>query len=85
MVYKYGEYREYIFTEDGVKTLRAIEAKVDELLEVAGAFRLWEGMMGLATDSWLGLACMDYLVEVKKIREVPTKGPAQDRVFVRCS
>lgn len=85
MVYKYEEERERVFTEAGVKTLRGIEARVDELLELAGAFRLWEGVTGLVVDSFVGLACIDYLVEVKKIHEIPTNGPTQDRVFVRGS
>jgi hypothetical protein len=35
-------------------------------------------------DSWTMLACMDRLVELGEIREVPQSGVAgQDRIFVK--
>lgn len=82
MVYKYEEERSRIFTDNGVVTLLEIRDNVDELLEKAGAFKLWNGVKGYGSSSFLQLAIIDYLVEIKHIKEIPTTGSSQDRIFI---
>jgi len=68
MEYNYEEHRKLVFTESGVETLRRMEVKIDNALELAGAFMSSNVMT--TGDSWTMLACLDYLVETGKIAEV---------------
>lgn len=84
MDYEYRAERPRLFTEPGVEMLTAIRDNVRELLAKSGAVRWQEAVAGIGGDSWLMLACFDYMVERGEIREV-TKGQdvaGQHRVFV---
>lgn len=85
MSYSYEEMRPVLFTEEGIKTLAKVRRNVYPALHRAGAIRAAEAWDGVLGDSWLMLACIDYLVEQGEIREV-TSDPrlfAQHRVYVR--
>lgn len=85
MSYDYATERPQIFTEDGVKTLQKITDNVDRLLKLAGAIRASEAWANCTGSSWLFTACLDYLVETGRIREVtaPDSVWGQHRVFVK--
>lgn len=82
MGYDYQEQRKDIFTESGTKKLLEITQKAEELLKVGGSFEAEAVMMG---DSWLCLACLDFLCECNELYEVKQvdKVPGQNRIFIR--
>jgi len=84
-MYNYKEEREKIFTEQGQKLFIKIRDKSKELLYISGAFRLDKVIEGCLGNSWVMLACIDYLVETKEIIEVnkDQEIAAQHRVFVK--
>lgn len=82
MSYVYADLRPKIFTEEGVAMLIATRDEAQRLLHKSGAVRA--DMIMTTCDSWLMLACIDYLVEVHDLLEVTRKDQvhAQNRVFV---
>ena len=86
-MYDYKEIRPRLFTEDNQKLFIAIRDKVHGFLKMAGAVRMEEVVhlpRGIScAHSWDMMACVDRLVELDEIVEVPTKGVAQHRVFVK--
>lgn len=85
MSYSYAAVRPTLFTEEGVKKLAKVRRNVERALHSAGAIRASEAWDGVLGDSWLMIACLDYLVEQGEIREV-TSDPrifSQHRVYVR--
>lgn len=64
-MYEYKNEREKIFTEDGQVTFIAIRDQVKALLAKAGAFRF--DAIRMTGDSFLTIACIDRLVELKEI------------------
>lgn len=82
-MYKYEDLKPSLFTDDGQRTFLQVRDRVNNLLKQAGAVRLEEAIKGVGGDSWILLACIDRLVELKELYEVTEKaGCAQDRVFV---
>lgn len=82
MSYSYQTERAQIFTPEGVEMLLKIKTQVDYLLKEAGAFTAERAYSGCTGSNWAMLACLDYLVELKLIREVSPMGTwAQYRVF----
>lgn len=84
MPYDYQEQKSAIFSEAGQRMFLKIRDHTKELLAKAGAVRCQEMMAGAGGgDSWNMLACVDRLVELGEIREIPQERCAgQDRVFV---
>lgn len=84
-MYDYAALRPQIFTEDGMRMFLKIRDKTKSLLDASGAARLQEMITGVCGDEWIMLACVDYLVELREIREVTTPGSVagQHRIFVR--
>lgn len=84
MPYDYQEQKSAIFSDAGQRMFLKIRDHAKELLEKAGAVRCQEMMAGAGGgDSWNMLACVDRLVELGEIREIPQERCAgQDRVFV---
>jgi hypothetical protein len=81
--YNYNDVRSTLFTDDGQKAFLTVRDKVNELLDIAGAFKM-DSVYRLAGDSFLGIACVDRMVELKEIREIKQEEIfGQDRVFVR--
>jgi hypothetical protein len=83
-MYDYSKEKAAIFTEDGQVTFLKIRDRVRYLLKEAGAVRMQEAISGASGDSWLQLACVDRLVELKELRELTQPGTCagQYRVFV---
>jgi hypothetical protein len=83
MAYFYENERDKIFTEDGVRLLLQIHAKIETLLHVSGAVQMEHILRHFGGDSWLKMACVDHLVREDFLIEVTTwECPGQDRVFV---
>lgn len=83
-MYNYQTEKSKIFTEDGQKTFLKIRDKVQQLLKQSGAVMLQNAISGVTGETWLQLACIDRLVELKEIKEITPSGVmGQDRVFVK--
>ena len=86
-MYDYKEMKPGLFTEENQKLFLAIRDKVEMLLRQAGAVRMEELVhlpRGIScAGSWNMMACVDRLVELGEIKEIPTKGLAQHRIFVK--
>ena len=82
--YDYKEQKSAIFSEAGQRMFLKIRDHTKELLAKAGAVRCQEMMAGAGGgDSWNMLACVDRLVELGEIREIPQERCAwEHRVFV---
>lgn len=81
-MYNYKTERKNVFTEDGQEMFMSIYTRTMDLLKSSGAARLGNMISGTSGSTWIMLACVDRMVELKYIREIPTDGSAQDRVFV---
>lgn len=82
-MYNYQTEKSKIFTEDGQETFLKIRDKVQQLLKQSGAVMMENVTSGVSGNSWLHLACVDRLVELKEIREITKENVAgQHRVFV---
>ena len=84
-MYEYQEQRAAIFTEDGQKMFLGIRDGTHALLKKSGAVTMGRAMSSGegGGDSWATMACVDRLVELGEIREIPQERCAgQDRVFV---
>ena len=83
-MYNYEEQKQKIFTENGQEMFLKIRDKVQLLLKQSGAFMLEKAISGVTGDSWVMLACIDRLVELKEIKEITDKQnvAGQHRVFV---
>jgi len=85
-MYKYSELKPTLFTEENQELFLGIRDPVQQMLSVSGAVRMGQAMAlpkgAGAADTWTLLACVDRLVEMGELREIPTNGAGQDRVFV---
>jgi hypothetical protein len=79
MSYDYSIQRAYLFTEQGQVNFLKVRDQVKYLLTKAGAFRF--DAIESAGDSWTTIACVDRLVELKEIVELPRNCWQQYRVF----
>ena len=83
-MYNYQTEKSRIFTEDGQETFLKIRDKVQQLLKQSGAVMMQNVISGVTGDSWLHLACVDRLVELKEIVEVTGSDVAgQYRIFTK--
>ena len=82
-MYNYQTEKPKIFTEQGQETFLKIRDNVQKCIKQSGAVMMRNATMGVTGDSWLHLACVDRLVELKEIKELPIgKVAGQHRVFV---
>ncbi len=83
MSYQYQQERPKLFTEEGQRDFLKVRDAAKELLEVAGAFRQSEVLQkaGICGDSWFQIACVDRLVELGEIVEVPRDCWTQYKVY----
>jgi len=82
-MYSYNKEKAKIFTEENQQEFLKVRDTVNQLLEEAGAFKMFKAWRGISGDTWLMLAYVDRLVELGEIKEIT--GPdvrGQDRVFV---
>ncbi len=83
MAYNYETEKKEIFTEEGQRQFLQIRDTVQDLLKKAGAVRMEEATARVTGNSWTHLACVDRLVELGEIREIPQQSCAgQFRIFV---
>ena len=85
MPYNYQEQRETVFTDEGQRRFLKVRDSVDKMLKHSGAARSGEIIHEVCGDLWELLACIDRLVELGEIREIPQGRPcaSQCRIFVR--
>ena len=83
-MYTYENEKLKIFTENGQEMFLKIRDKVQILLKQSGSFMLEKAISGVTGDSWVQLACIDRLVELKEIKEITdkTQVAGQHRVFI---
>jgi hypothetical protein len=83
-MYVYEQEKRHLFTEEGQVLFLEIRDRANGLLDLSGAVRMHEAISGSAGIAWHMLACVDRMVELGEIEEVPQAGVAgQHRVFVR--
>lgn len=83
-MYKYSEQKKIVFTDEGQRIFLSIRDNVKRLIREAGAVDMESAISGADGDSWENMACVDRLVELGEIREIPreTYVAAQYRVFI---
>lgn len=83
--YRYEEHRDHVFTDDGQRLLLKARDRAQKLLSEAGAVSIGAIIAGLSGDSWKMLACVDRLVEIGDLLEVPNphSGAGQHRLFIK--
>lgn len=85
-MYNYQTEKQRIFTEDGQEMFLKIRDNVQRLIKQSGAVMMQNVINSVTGDSWMMLACVDRLVELKEIREITGSNVAgQHRVFVGVS
>ena len=85
-MYNYQTEKQKIFTEDGQEMFLKIRDNVQKLIKQSGAVMMQNAINSVTGDSWMMLACVDRLVELKEIREITKENVAgQHRVFVAVS
>lgn len=83
MSYSYEKEKPHIFTDDGQRQFLKVRDFAHKTLAVAGAVQGWALIEAAGSgDSWKMMACIDRLVELGELREIPTGGAWQHRVFV---
>lgn len=84
MSYDYATQRPNVFTEDGQVMFLKIRDNAKRLIAIAGAATAGRMMNGCTGDSWNMLACVDRLVELREIFEVPNtlSRAGQHRIFI---
>lgn len=83
-MYNYQKEKQKVFTEEGQLMFMQIRDNVKKLLEQSGAVMLDNAIRVVTGDSWLMLACIDRIVELGEIREIPQDNPAgQHRIFAK--
>ena len=84
IMYNYQEQRHKVFLEKNQERFIKIRENVHSMLDSSGAFILENAIIGTG-DSFIGIACVDRLVEMGEIVEIPnpTRHRSQNKVFVR--
>ncbi len=84
MSYDYQTQRASVFTEDGQKMFLAIRDKAHELLSKSDAVMSGKLLIGTG-DTWNMMACVDRLVELGELLEVPNphSRAGQHRIFIK--
>lgn len=81
MSYDYQTERPKLFTEEGQIMFLKVRDNAKRLLLEAGAFRSAEVLRTITGDSWMQLACLDRLVELKEIVEIKRPCWGQYKVY----
>lgn len=85
-MYDYSKIRSSIFTEEGQRLFIGIRDNVKRMLSVSGAVTMGKAIQlpeGIgAAGSWEMMACVDRMIELGELKELPTTGWGQSRVFV---
>lgn len=83
MAYSYETQKHKIFTEDGLSMLLKIRDQTQALIAKAGVARCDKMIAGCSGEVWDMLACIDRLVEMGDIQEIPNtlSIAGQHRIF----
>jgi hypothetical protein len=83
MIYNYQIQRARIFTEEGQIMFLKIRDMAKKLSKQSGAV-MCDKLLCVTGDTWDMLACVDRLVELKELIEIPnpTSSAGQHRVFI---
>lgn len=82
-MYNYDTEKPYTLTDEGQRKCFTVRNVADHALKIAGAVRADVLMTAAGSgDSFKLMACVDRLVEIGELREIPTHGAWQHRVFV---
>lgn len=82
-MYNYQEERRYVFSEEGQRMFLAIRDNIKTLIEQAGVVRMDRAIGCVTGSTWQMMACVDRLVELEELREIPQENPpGQYRIFV---
>ncbi len=83
-MYNYQNEKQKIFTEDGQIMFLKIRDNVQKLIKQSGAVMMCNAIDCVTGNSWMMLACVDRLIELKEIREITNGNVAgQHRVFIK--
>jgi hypothetical protein len=85
-MYNYETEKQKLFTDEGQRMVLAIRDHVRDCLELAGAVSMGAAINvpGVCGESWMMMACVDRLVELDYLREIPQREVAgQYRIFVQ--
>lgn len=84
MSYDYATERPFVFTEEGQLMLLRIRDQAQSLIKSSGAATMMNITAGITGDSWSMLACVDRLVEIGELVEVPNPKSSwgQHRIFI---
>ena len=85
-MYNYEEEREKLFTDKGQRLFIAIRDQVKRMLKISGAVTMSKAIelpegIGCASN-WESMACVDRMVELEELKEIPTTGFYQHRIFI---
>lgn len=86
MPYDYEQEKPKVFTDEGQRMLLKIRDAACRLTTMAGSVRYWELIQSakVTGDSWLMIACVDGLVELRELKEIKYMNAiTQFRIFVR--
>jgi hypothetical protein len=83
--YSYATEKPKVFTEDGQVMFLKIRDRAKDLLAQSGAVTCEKLMATVTGDSWSRLACIDRLVELRELIEIPnpTSTAGQHRIFIK--
>jgi hypothetical protein len=83
MGYDYKTQRPQVFTEDVQVMFLKIRDNAKRLIKDAGVVTAEKLMKGVTGDTWTMLACMDRLIEIGELREIPNilSQAGQHRIF----
>ena len=84
MSYKYSDFKDKIFTDEGQIKFLASRDKINTALDTHGVFRLGEMLDIVKGDAWEFLSHIDRLVEIGEIKEVfHGDGITQRKIYTR--
>ncbi len=85
MSYCYETQKKFIFTDEGQRKFLHLRDFTERALEMSGAVQAGHILAVAGSgDSWDQMSCIDRLVELGELREIPNPSCAwQHRVFVQ--
>lgn len=81
-MYNYKDERKNVFTEEGVSMLIAILKNIEDITACSGACTIGKAISTVSGDSFLELACIDYLRERGYITIFPRQGYTTQDSFI---
>ena len=82
MTYKYSIEKQKIFTEEGVKKIIQIKDNAVRLISRSGAATVSNIIQDVGGDSFLLVACIDFLVETGYLKKVASGSMTQHDVYI---